>query len=265
MTAEEYFKRGQKFSSEKNFDGAIADFTEVIKLEPDDPFAYDSRGMAYTDKKEFDLAIADFTEAIRLEPNKIGVFYFNRGGAYIFNGNTDLAISDLEMAVKIDPKNENFSGARKALQEELSGRSSGRPKSSGGQKSAETLKKEIRVILICAGVGALIGAILLNVTATEFGVGFSTFMGIWAGLGIGGNIVLFPFLFIKGLTLFDWLDSKGSFISSIISSKIWRLLIGLIIGLFLVYVGFVACFIAGPILPLIRILIKRSQIKNSKE
>jgi tetratricopeptide (TPR) repeat protein len=113
MNAEEYSKRAGKYFHEKNFDGAIADHTEVIKLEPDNPYAYYGRGLARTQKKMFDLAITDFTEAIRLEPND-GDFYFDRAGAYLFKGNNVLAISDLEMAVKIDPQKENY---REALKE----------------------------------------------------------------------------------------------------------------------------------------------------
>jgi tetratricopeptide (TPR) repeat protein len=111
MNAEEYSERGSKYFHEKNFDGAIADFTETIKIEPDNPFAYYKRGLSYTNKKEFDLAINDFTEAIRLEPNKFGAFYFDRAGAYIFKGNNASAISDLEMAVKIDPQEKSYSEA----------------------------------------------------------------------------------------------------------------------------------------------------------
>jgi tetratricopeptide (TPR) repeat protein len=115
MNAEEYSKRGDKFFGERNYDGAIADYNEVIKIEPDNPFAYYKRGLSYTNKKEFDLAIKDFNEAIRLEPDKSGEFYFYRGGAYLFKGDKAMAISDIEMAVKVNPENKSFSEALKEL------------------------------------------------------------------------------------------------------------------------------------------------------
>ena len=118
MNAEEYSERGGKYFSQRNFDGAIANYTEVIKLEPKNPFAYYKRGLSYTNKKEFDLAIADFTEAIRIEPNKFGNFYFDRGGAYILKGDNALAISDFETARKIDPKNVSYWEALKACYRE---------------------------------------------------------------------------------------------------------------------------------------------------
>ena len=108
MNAEEYSERGGKYFDERNFDKAIADFSEVIKLDSKNSFAYYKRGLSYTNKKEFDLAIVDFTEAIQLEPDKFGDFYFDRALTYIHKGNKDMAISDLEMAVKIDPQNESY-------------------------------------------------------------------------------------------------------------------------------------------------------------
>jgi len=119
MNVKEYWERGKKYYNEKNFDGAIADCTEVIKLEPNNLGAYCNRSMAYIQKKEFDLAIADLTEAIRIEPDKYGDFYMMRGVAYSFKGNKDLAISDLEMAVKIEPQNKDY---REALEELKSGK-----------------------------------------------------------------------------------------------------------------------------------------------
>ena len=52
----------------KEYDKAIADYTEAIRLEPAQPAAYFNRGNARLEKKEYDKAIADYTEAIRLEP-----------------------------------------------------------------------------------------------------------------------------------------------------------------------------------------------------
>ena len=108
MNAKEYYERGEKYSEEGNYDEAISDFTEVIKLEPNNHMAYDRRGSLYMNKKEFDLAIADFTEAIRLDDPPTGHYYFDRALAYKSKGNKVLAISDLEMAVKLDPQEKKY-------------------------------------------------------------------------------------------------------------------------------------------------------------
>ena len=105
MNAKDYTKLAEKHWEEKNADGAIANYSEVIKLEPNNSSAYLYRGMAYGIKEQFDLALADFTETIRIEPNLSGIPYYQRGVIYILKGDSARAISDIEMAVKLAPNN----------------------------------------------------------------------------------------------------------------------------------------------------------------
>ena len=65
-------------TSSASYDLAIADYTEAIKLDPNDPDVYNNRGQAYDNKGEFDLAIADYTAAIRLDSEDARAYY-NRG------------------------------------------------------------------------------------------------------------------------------------------------------------------------------------------
>ncbi len=65
--------------------------------------AYDSRGIAYANKGDYDRAIADFNEAIRLDPK--ANTYSNRGNAYNDKGDHERAIPDLNEAIRLDPKN----------------------------------------------------------------------------------------------------------------------------------------------------------------
>ena len=51
-------------------------------------------------KGDYDLAIADYTQAIRLEPNFTAA-YTNRGDAYVHKGDYDRAITDYESALQI--------------------------------------------------------------------------------------------------------------------------------------------------------------------
>ena len=46
-------------------DLAIADYNEILRLEPKADYTLFSRGTAYRDKGDLDQAIADYTEALR--------------------------------------------------------------------------------------------------------------------------------------------------------------------------------------------------------
>jgi tetratricopeptide (TPR) repeat protein len=61
-------RRARAHAHAGDFDSAIADGTDVIRLDPTCAFAYSGRGMAYLLKGDYDSAIADCTEAIRLDP-----------------------------------------------------------------------------------------------------------------------------------------------------------------------------------------------------
>jgi hypothetical protein len=82
---------------------AIADFNEVIRLDPNHVKAYDRRGLVYEErgkKGDYDLAIADFTEVVRLAPNYLTA-YFNRGTVYCKKRDYNHAIADFNAAIRI--------------------------------------------------------------------------------------------------------------------------------------------------------------------
>ena len=67
------------------YDKAIADYDEAIKLDPKNANAYSYRGLAWYWKSEYDKAIADYDEAIKLDP-KSPRRYSNRGDAWQMKG-----------------------------------------------------------------------------------------------------------------------------------------------------------------------------------
>jgi tetratricopeptide (TPR) repeat protein len=88
-----------------DFDTAIGKFTEAIAKNPQDSVAYNDRGLAYKGKKDFEHAIADFTEASRLRSDWLA--YYNRGVSYGEKGDPDRAIADFTKALKLNPKEPN--------------------------------------------------------------------------------------------------------------------------------------------------------------
>ena len=224
MNAQEYSDRGEKYFSERNFDGAIADYTEVIKLEPDNPFAYSKRGISYIQKKELDLAIADFTEAIRLEPNKFGDFYVDRGCAYNIKGEKALAIADLEMAVKIDPQNKTY---REMLEELKAGKITTNVSSS----NAGLIKHIIFMI-----VGGVIGGII-GFTISESIRLLCLAIGVFVGIGLrpllqGVKEFLIDGLATWGQTIKDSMAEADFFITGFFKGLFGGAVAFFIIGLF---------------------------------
>ena len=67
-----YGNRGNAWFKKGEWDKAIADYTEVIKLNPKLAKAYNNRGKAWFEKGDLDKAIADYNEAIKIDPQYIG-------------------------------------------------------------------------------------------------------------------------------------------------------------------------------------------------
>jgi tetratricopeptide (TPR) repeat protein/predicted small secreted protein len=97
-----YSERGDAYEGKGEYDRAIADHTQAIRLNPNDADAYNGRGTAYGKKGEYDKAIADFTQALRLDPNDEAA-YNNRGNTYGKKGEYDRAIADYTQALRLDP------------------------------------------------------------------------------------------------------------------------------------------------------------------
>ena len=61
-----HYNRGNAYLAQKNYDMAIADFTQAIALTPNDPSAYVGRGLAAYFKGQRESAAADFRAALAL-------------------------------------------------------------------------------------------------------------------------------------------------------------------------------------------------------
>jgi lipoprotein NlpI len=102
-SAVDYFNRGVIEKANDDFDGAIADYTRAIELDPTYAAAYSNRGSAKQAKGDLDGAIADCNHAIELDP-KDPMAHKYRGVAKKEKGDLDGAIADYNRAIELDPK-----------------------------------------------------------------------------------------------------------------------------------------------------------------
>jgi tetratricopeptide (TPR) repeat protein/S1-C subfamily serine protease len=106
-----YATRGDAYSKLKEYKQAIDDYTQAMKIDPENAEYYKNRGSAYVQLKEYKQAIDDYTQAIKID-DKNAIYYVGRGLAYFRLKDYKQAINDWTQAIKLDPKNAGYYGAR---------------------------------------------------------------------------------------------------------------------------------------------------------
>jgi tetratricopeptide (TPR) repeat protein len=95
--------RGNRRLADGDVDGAIADYSEAIRLDPYNADLYSDRGSALTAKGTVEAALADFDRAIALQPKfmsrRYDIVYANRAAAWLKKGDYDKAIADVNWAM----------------------------------------------------------------------------------------------------------------------------------------------------------------------
>jgi tetratricopeptide (TPR) repeat protein len=123
-TAGSFLDRGISFVSQGNYEMAISEFTEAIRLNPGLNTVYIMRGRAlFSHASEiivkenlssivdedhtaehlqiFDQLIGDFTMALRIDPHN-AVIYRDRGRVYFARKDLDRALADFDQAIRMD-------------------------------------------------------------------------------------------------------------------------------------------------------------------
>ena len=95
-------EEGTALYEQKNYQGAISEFTEAIKLNPKYARAYYLRGKSYYAKGSYRVAILDYDTAIALNFNDSEA-YFYRGIAYAYVRDYYKAIYNYTQVIKLNP------------------------------------------------------------------------------------------------------------------------------------------------------------------
>jgi lipoprotein NlpI len=96
------YYRGTAWSNKGEVDRAIADFDAAIKINAADPVVYHARAIEYTVKGEYARAIADYDKVVQLDAKAEGL-HFARGRTLFYMSDFSRAAVDLETAFRAQP------------------------------------------------------------------------------------------------------------------------------------------------------------------
>ena len=98
--------RGLAYYGKGDYETAIADLTQAVKLDPDYADAFQSRASAYSDKGDHAHAIADYDQSIRLNSHN-PIAYNNRCDEQLIVGQVKAALADCDEALRQRPNHAN--------------------------------------------------------------------------------------------------------------------------------------------------------------
>ena len=106
-----YSNRANQRERMGDYEKAIADHNEAIRIDPAYAAGFMHRGNAYARHGDFDRALADHSEAIRLAP-KDADSYYNRGYTFSHKGDHERAVADYTAGIELDAGKSRLWGQR---------------------------------------------------------------------------------------------------------------------------------------------------------
>ena len=110
-----YQQRAYAAATNQQFQDAINDYGEAIKISPEDSRIYEQRAAVEMKLNDMDKALADYSEAIKLKPNEVR-YYSYRSYIYEVKGDIKNSMADTDKVLKIDPKNQEAISRKKRLE-----------------------------------------------------------------------------------------------------------------------------------------------------
>jgi tetratricopeptide (TPR) repeat protein len=106
--------RAFAYMSKQDWNNALEDYTTVLKEKKNDVEALERRAFVEMQLKQYDKALADYSDAIKQQPKNVDALL---GRSYIYEVTKKIepGLSDVEAVLKIQPTNGEASNRRKRL------------------------------------------------------------------------------------------------------------------------------------------------------
>jgi tetratricopeptide (TPR) repeat protein len=114
QNAQTRLDNGKRLFDQQNYNGAIRELDEAIRLDPNLAEAYAYRSWAHGQNNNNTQALKDANRAIQLN-SRLALGYFTRGRAYQVKNDNDRAIADYTEAIRHDPQNRSAYNNRSML------------------------------------------------------------------------------------------------------------------------------------------------------
>ena len=97
-----FYNRGNAYGRKGDYDRAIQDYDQAIRLNPNYANAFNNRGNAYRNKQDYDRALADYEAAARIDPKVAR--HRSMGHSLFYLGRIVESAKVMEQAVKAAPQ-----------------------------------------------------------------------------------------------------------------------------------------------------------------
>jgi membrane protease YdiL (CAAX protease family)/Flp pilus assembly protein TadD len=98
----DYVRTAREAVDKKDYEGAIAAYSDAIRSDSSQSAFFVERGEAYRLSRQYELAIADCDRALRLDPH-LAQAHINRGECYRQQRDLGRALADVNRGIEIDP------------------------------------------------------------------------------------------------------------------------------------------------------------------
>ena len=108
-----YFDKGTELAEKQPekaksyFDKALKDYTQAIKVKPNNYMAFTNRGNIHKQNGNLDKALADYNKSIKIKPKHVQGL-INRGNIKKNQGDVQGALADINKAIEIKPAYEAY-------------------------------------------------------------------------------------------------------------------------------------------------------------